>query len=142
MKIFTTPSYIIAGKYQKIKLKMNQIEFLNDKKTQLLYSNFKYQSDCRVRKDGSSFYRCVDYKEFRCPATLTILVEVTTPNHEHNHLLIFSIAAEYLLCVERLKQSIETLKITNNDNTIKSTQNFKNKYGRTLFLVLLLLIFL
>ena len=63
MKIFTTPSYLIAGKYSKIK--MDQIDFLNEKKTQLVYNNLKYQDDCRPRKNGSRFYRCADYKVHR-----------------------------------------------------------------------------
>ena len=93
---------------------MDQIYFLNEKKTQLVYSNFKYHHDCKLRKDGSRFYRCVDYKEYRCPATLIINVEVFTKKHEHNHLPMFPIAAEYLISVERLKQSIVTcLTITN-----------------------------
>ena len=55
-------SYLIAGKYPKLKLKtkMNEIVFLNDKKAQLVHKNFKYQEDARVRKDGSRFYKCVE----------------------------------------------------------------------------------
>ena len=48
--------YIITGDYFKFKqqlIKMDRLIFLNEKKTQLVYRNFKFQDDARLRKDGS-----------------------------------------------------------------------------------------
>ena len=85
--------YIITGDYFKFKqqlIKMDRLIFLNEKKTQLVYRNFKFQDDARLRKDGSRYYRCNDYKSYSCPATLSVKGDDIKSNNNHFNEIILA----------------------------------------------------
>ena len=87
---------------------MSSIIYLNEKKAQLIFNNFKYQYDFRPRKNQIRCYRCVKRIENSpCPAFISILNDqVIEQKHDHSHLPQLPIESECLKEIERLKSKI------------------------------------
>ena len=114
---------------------MERLNYLNEKKTQLVYKNFKFQCDSRTRKDGSRFYKCVEYKAYNCSATLSVNDVDFTGSETHSHLPMLPIEAEYLINVETLKQSVTTTRMNMDDIKREYQQIYERldqKHGRLL----------
>ena len=73
---------------------MNQIRYLNEKKNQLIYNNFKYQYDQ---------FQIQINPNLKCTATLSILNDQVIPSKEHNHTPMFECESEYLFEISKLK---------------------------------------
>ena len=112
---------------------MNQIIYLNEKKSQLIFNNFKYQYDVKPRASCSRYYRCIEKSNpnFKCTATESILNEEVQPYKDHNHTPMFECECEYHVEFSKLKEICSSFTMIETKHRYEQIHHkLDMKYGR------------
>lgn len=102
------------------------------KKKQFVYNCHKYQFDSRPRANGSRIFNCIEFKQLKCPNSMTLINdEIQSINCEHNHLPMFEDEVEYLTSVHQLKQVCSSISLQEVKRRYEQIhQHLDQKYGR------------